>query len=296
MAKAPGVERRWMMRNDFVALILSHGRADNVKTFDSLRKHGYTGRIVIVIDNEDDQAQDYYSIFGRDNVVMFDKAAYSECMDEGDNFEKRGVIIYARNVCFDIARNLGYKYFIELDDDYQSFSYRHDSTGVFREKNCYQLDQVFELMVYFLELDKRIKSVCITQHGDYVGGAGGSFGDIKLHRKAMNSFVCSVERPFKFVGRINEDVTTYTTNGSRGELFFTLPTLCLGQTTTQANAGGMSDAYLQSGTYLKSFYSVMYSPSCVKISAMGAVDKRIHHQVTWKFAVPKILQEKWRKV
>lgn len=284
-----------MMRSDFVALILSHGRADNVKTFDSLRKHGYTGRIVIVIDNEDDQAQDYYSIFGRDNVVMFDKIAISETMDEGNNFGKRGVPIYARNATFGIVRDLGYKYFIMLDDDYTSFSYRHDSAGVFREKNCYQLDQVFELMVYFLELDKRIKSVCITQHGDYVGGAGGSFGDIKLHRKAMNSFVCSVERPFQFVGCINDDVTTYVTLGGRGDLFFTLPTLCLSQAQTQASAGGVTETYLDFGTYVKSFYTVLYSPSCCKISAMGAVDKRIHHNIKWKLAVPKIMQEKWRK-
>lgn len=295
MAKAPRTGRRWMMRSDFVALILSHGRADNVKTFDSLRKHGYTGRIVIVIDNEDDQAQDYYAIFGRDNVVMFDKAKCAVDVDAADNTGNRCAILFARNKCFDIARDLGYKYFIELDDDYQSFSYRHDSAGVFREKNCYQLDQVFELMVYFLGLDKRIKSVCMTQHGDYVGGAGGSFGDIRLHRKAMNSWCCSVDKPFKFVGRFNDDVCTYTTLGSRGDLFFTLPTLCLGQLATQSLDGGMTDVYKNDGTYIKSFYGVMVAPSCIKIAAMGVVDKRIHHNIKWSLAVPKIMQEKWRK-
>ena len=35
-------------------------------------------------------------------------------------------------------------------------------------------------------------------------------------RKAMNSFICSVDRPFQFVGRINEDVNTYVLLGSRG--------------------------------------------------------------------------------
>lgn len=45
----------------------------------------------------------------------------------------------------------------------------------------------------------------------------------------------------------------------------------------------------------KSFYSVMYSPSCVKISLMGASHKRIHHQVTWNNAAVKILHEKYRK-
>ncbi|WP_274619469.1 ParB/Srx family N-terminal domain-containing protein [Escherichia coli] len=45
----------------------------------------------------------------------------------------------------------------------------------------------------------------------------------------------------------------------------------------------------------KSFYSVMYAPSCVKISLMGASHKRIHHQVTWNNAAVKILHEKYRK-
>lgn len=226
------------MRNDFVALILTHGRADNVKTYDSLRKHGYTGRIVLVIDNEDDQADEYYSIYGKEDVVMFNKAEKAKVCDVGDNFGKRNVVLFARNSCHEIARQLGYRYFIELDDDYASFSFRHDSQWVFREKNTYQLDGVFEMMVWFLQRDERIKAVCMTQHGDYVGGAGGSFGDIKLHRKAMNAFVCDVERPFQFYGYLNEDTTTYTLLGGRGDIFFTLPTICLGQAQTQLQRGG----------------------------------------------------------
>ena len=48
------------IREDFVALILTHGRAERVHTYRSLRKQGYTGRIVIVIDDEDETAPDYH--------------------------------------------------------------------------------------------------------------------------------------------------------------------------------------------------------------------------------------------
>lgn len=47
------------MRSDFVAFILTHGRADSVITDKTLRKCGYTGPIVYVIDNEDKAAADY---------------------------------------------------------------------------------------------------------------------------------------------------------------------------------------------------------------------------------------------
>ena len=49
------------MRSDFVAFILTHGRADSVITDKTLRKFGYTGPIVYVIDNEDKAAADYYA-------------------------------------------------------------------------------------------------------------------------------------------------------------------------------------------------------------------------------------------
>lgn len=41
------------MRN-FAVFILSHGRAGNVKTYQTLINQGYTGNIYIVIDDEDD--------------------------------------------------------------------------------------------------------------------------------------------------------------------------------------------------------------------------------------------------
>ncbi len=116
----------------------------------------------------------------------------------------------------------------------------------------------------------------------------------ELLRKCMNSFVCSTDRPFMFFGRVNEDVNTYTTLGRRGELFFTLICAKLVQAQTQTNAGGMTELYLDGGTYTKSFYSVMYSPSCVKIGKMGdprSMFYRIHHEVSWKHTVPRILRE-----
>lgn len=67
------------------------------------------------------------------------------------------------------------------------------------------------------------------------------------------------------------------------------------QTKTQENAGGLTDIYLASGTYRKSFYSVMCAPSCVSIAEMGDKHRRIHHHVSWNNCAPKILNEKWKK-
>ena len=63
-------------------------------------------------------------------------------------------------------------------------------------------------------------------------------------------------------------------------------------------AGGMTEAYLDSGTYVKSFYSVMYSPSSVKISTIEdprSPHCRIHHSISWERTAPKIIRQSAKK-
>ena len=285
-----------MKRTDFVALILTHGRAGRVDTHKSLRKCGYTGRIVFVVDNEDEQIDDYKRLYGDDNVVMFDKEEASKRMDVGDNSGDRRVILFARNESFNIARKLGYRYFLELDDDYTAWGYRYASTdGTPCERNVKRLDDLFDIMLDFLDCSGAM-TIAFLQGGDAVGGRNNDIlKNEKLKRKAMNTFFCDTQKEFAFRGRINEDVNTYVSLGSVGKLFFTIPQVCVHQRQTQANAGGMSETYLDGGTYKKSFYSVMMNPSCVKIAPMGNKYKRIHHSVEWEYAVPKILSETNKK-
>ena len=138
-------------------------------------------------------------------------------------------------------------------------------------------------------------TVAFAQGGDFIGGLRGGNFKKRLLRKAMNSFFCRVDRPIQFRGTMNEDVTTYTTLGSRGELFFTFVDVHIIQIPTQSLGGGMTAAYRESGTYLKTFYSVMSMPSCIKVGMMYSKNSRIHHRIDWECCVPKILNEKYRK-
>lgn len=284
-----------MKETDFAAFILTHGRPDRVYTVNTLKRCGYTGRVVIVIDDEDKKGDEYRKEYG-DQVQVFSKQKIAATFDEGDNFNDRRAIIYARNASFEIAKRIGVRYFIQLDDDYTVFDYRFDSEFRYCAKPVLTLDKVFDSLVKFLKATK-CSSIAMAQGGDFIGGASGSFGKrIRLHRKIMNSFVCDAENPFQFYGRINEDVNLYTHGGRCGKVFFTIANASLTQKQTQSNAGGMTDLYLKTGTYVKSFYSVMYSPSCVKIKDMGPVHKRLHHNVRWNNATPCILREEVRRV
>jgi hypothetical protein len=58
----------------------------------------------------------------------------------------------------------------------------------------------------------------------------------------------------------------------------------------------MSEMYLDSGTYIKSFYTVMYQPSSVKVEIMRSHhDERLHHAIDWDCTVPCIISEQWQK-
>lgn len=111
----------------------------------------------------------------------------------------------------------------------------------------------------------------------------------------MNTFFCSTKKSFNFIGHINEDVNTYTNLASVGELFFTVNVMAIGQKMTQKNKGGMTEVYVDGGTYYKSFMSVMMMPSAVKIQMMGEKNRRIHHSVSWNNTTPLIMSEKWKK-
>lgn len=282
------------MNDDFCIFILTNGRPDRVPTYRTFRNAGFTGKIYIVIDDEDKTASGYIDRFGSD-VLVFSKEEISKTFDEGDNFNDRRAIIYARNATFQLAEQVGCKYFMQLDDDYTRFSHRFDKQGFYCDKGIKDADAVIDALLRYYK-SAPFMSIAVGQGGDFIGGEhGGEAKSIHTKRKAMNTFICSTDRPFKFSGRINEDVNTYTALQRRGPLFLTLLGLSITQLTTQGKSGGMTEMYLETGTYMKSFYSIMYCPSSVKITIMGDTKKRIHHEVNWNTTAPKILHEKHRK-
>lgn len=282
------------MRDDFAVLILSHGRPDRIYTLKALKKYGYTGKWYIVCDDEDEKLEEYKRVY-KDKVIVFSKKELEGKFDIGDNLTGRNVVVFARNKVFDIARELGLRYFLELDDDYVNFSWRWLIKGKAVSKKIKNLDRVFELMIDFLEKTGSL-TVAFAQGGDYIGGRKNELLIRGWKRKAMNTFFCSVERPFYFLGRINEDTTMYVFYGMRGKKIFTIGNVYIDQKPTQTNPGGLTDIYLDLGTYVKSFYTLMWAPSCVKIALMGNKYKRLHHKILWDYCVPKIVSEELKKV
>lgn len=155
------------MRNSFGAFILSHGRPDRVLTYTTLRKRGYTGPIYIVCDDEDETIEEYRARF--ENVLVFSKQEIGHTVDTMDGSKERRGVTYARNVCFDLAKQLGWDYFVELDDDYNYFMYRLSFDNLSmrwdKQRDVRDMDTLFDSFIDFLESSPRILSVAFGQGG-----------------------------------------------------------------------------------------------------------------------------------
>ena len=282
------------MRSDLCVFILSHGRPDSMLTHDLLRSQGYTGEIFVVIDDEDETGPRYHERFGS-NVLVFSKTEMSSTVDTMENRPNHRGVVYARNACWRLAKEVGFRYFMTFDDDCNTLGMRINEKGHYGWWPVRDLDSLFDSMIQYFETIPAL-SIALSQGGDHMGGASGRLGKSNmLLRKAMCSFLCSVDRPFEFPGRTNEDTNMYVSEGRRGALFFTIGRLQVNSGTTQKNAGGLTDLYRQFGTYEKSMYSVLISPSSVTVRPMGRTSMRLHHSVSWDSTAVKIVHERYRK-
>ena len=287
-----------MQQNNKIAVfILSNGRPDNVITYTKLRTFGYTGKIYIIVDDEDKTLEQYKKNF-RDEVIVFSKKDYVERFDIMDNFEGNKVIVYARNACYDIARKLELDYFFEYEDDYNTFQHKFIKGTKLTWAYVTDMDSILNAFIDALK-ETGATSLSFAQGGDFIGGAT-SVHSNSFKRKSMNSFIFKVNdipsNDTRFIGRMNDDVNTYLTQGAIGKLFFQIASIMLTQKATQSSIGGNTVAYKENGTYVKSFYSVMAAPSCCKISTLGITSQRIHHRILWNNAVPKIINEQHKKI
>jgi len=280
------------MKNNYAVFILTNRRANSIITINTLRRCNYTGKIFLVIDDEDPQADEYFRIYG-EQVVQFCKRDY-DWVDTFDNIPNRNTVVFARNAVYDLAEKLGYEYFIVLEDDYKTFEFRIDANGMYKYSMVENLDELFDLLLDYY-INSSLYCLGLAQGGDYIGGRKNNIHRSLRRRKVMNFFVLSTKRRMYFNGRMNDDLNGSIETQKEGKPCITFAHALITQQTTQQRKGGLSDMYKKYGTYVKSFYTIIANPSCCKISYLGENHMRIHHSVKWENAVPMIISPDYKK-
>lgn len=285
-----------MEEKRFAVFILSHGRANEILTVDMLKNFHYTGDWYVVIDNEDDQESIYREKFG-EHILQFDKIEYAEKTDTGDLENDRRVGVFACNAIQDFAYDMGYKYHLQLDDDFRDIRIRLPIPGKKTSLSCpvvKDLDRLFDAMLDFMDTTP-VAWLTFNLSSGYLGGSQNASYKKGLVPKCMGSFLMRRDQRIYFRMRMNDDIITCVSTWMVGIPNYTVAKLQVSTPETQKMKGGMTDIYVDNGTYRKSFYSVMTNPSCEKVAKQGITHFRIHHQTAWENCAPKVLDEKWRK-
>lgn len=112
-------------------------------------------------------------------MKVADLVPYAIYTDSMDNFTPRTGILYPRQYSYELARDLGIDYFLQLDDDYTSFQYRYPSNGKLKGSEYSDLDRVFETYYEALDDIPLLTCVAFAQGGDLVGGRLGTRLNVK---------------------------------------------------------------------------------------------------------------------
>ena len=267
--------------------VISYRRANKVKTWSMLRRFHYTGDKFVVAARDDPELEEYRRLF-RDDLIEYNRELV-DC-DYCDNLPRDNTYpspLAVRNVLWDVAAELGWTHFLVLDDDYShilgSLAWRvasHERSLVASlQKFPNYLDRLFAIFWDFLDDCPNVMCVCMAQTGEV---ANNEF------RKVMQTFFLRTDRRFDFVGRGNDDVSTYYVHGLRGKLFLQNYTCVVKQMMTQTNPGGLTDYYRIFGTYAKSFYTFMQWPGNCRVSFVSFVN-RLHHSI-FQHSYPEILR------
>ena len=278
------------MRNDFACIVISHGRPE-CSTVKVLRECGYTGKIYIVVDDEDKALPDYIERYGAD-VHVFHK---EEDFDTGDLGGSKACGVFARNQCLKVAEKNRLTYYLELDDDLESLSYRYNDGGHLRGIKARELDRLFDGMCTYFD-EASVQCISFGNAVDYIGGVP-TFESGKISRTVMNSFFLRTSNKIQWRSRNSDDIITVVDEAQKGQAGFRLTPvmnkLDVGIHKKKSSASGGSIAeYEKTGSYKLRYYAVMFHPDCVKLRESG--DGYDWTLMTGN-AYPKIMSGRYKK-
>ena len=271
------------MRN--VIFIISHKRPECL-TAKALKKVGYSGEWFVVADDLDET--DYESRYpGR--VKRFCKKEYAAIVDTADNLGKMTTPVYARNACFDLAKQGGYDCFGLFDDDLQSFVIRVIEDNKLVSKKIKDFTPIFEAYCKYI-VDAKFAAGGFVAAGRLVGGINNKLASEKFYYNPTNAYVINTHvEQFPFIGTLWEDSTYCYLNNMTGRVVAGFLPVVISMVSPGAmKNGGNKELYASSSNFIAENYGNIIIPSFFKWTKGGS-----KHQ--FSSDLPKIISERWRK-
>jgi hypothetical protein len=281
------------MTKKFAVFILTHGRPHNQLTVKTLQDLGYDGDLYLVVDDQDNTFDEYVKVWGADKVVVFHKDHFIKHTDTGLHNPVPKFAVFARNAIEFIARTMGYKTFMMLDDDITKLRVRlpvGNSLKSFQFNGNF--NSILKMSVDFV-LDCNIACMGLGFCNLYIGGVENFNKENPRQRLCAEAFIRNTSHPMLWRLNMVEDLITSIDAAMRGEVWFQfLPIQCEIKISEGVVEGGNSDVYRQLGMYRISFMPVIAYPSA---NAVKYGKKSWITTTTPDKCIPKIISSRYRK-
>lgn len=194
-----------------------------------------------------------------------------------------------------VAEKNNLTYYLELDDDLESLTYRYNDDGHLRGIKARELDRLFDGMCTYFD-EAPVQCIGFGNAVDYIGGVP-TFESGKANRTVMNSFFLRTSNKIQWRSRNSDDIITVVDEGQKGHAGFRFTPVMnkfdVWIPKRKSNAsGGSIDEYNKIGSYKLRYYAVMFHPDCIKIKESG---EGYDWSVTSENAYPKILSGRYKK-
>lgn len=278
------------MRDDFAFFIVSNGRPNNQATLDQILNSGYSGDWFIVCDDLDVKLDEYKERYG-DKILVFNKVEWAEKTDTYESSHDLRSVVYARNASIQLARDLGYKYMAQFDDDQKRFTLRVEEGDKLRSQVVEEnMDAVLSAYVQLLE-DTPIEVLAMGNGMNYIGGLNGAFQK-RMGTWLYSTFFIKLDSEIEFRGLHNEDYILTSHYAKRGHLLYNIYDVQTNDFQRGTNEGGLFDIYQATSSYQLAFYAILESPdsTLIRTDSLG----QSHISQYQKYRIPRLLNEKWR--
>jgi len=247
-----------------IVYIKTHGRPDKQLTYNTLREAGYTGDIVLVIDNEDKCGVGYLEFVKHDDKLwlhIFDKQKLVDEVDSGTNIPKRDVNLYAWVACERFAKQDGNDFFIMADDDITRFRYRYLEDGHLKSIPITQnLNRVFEHIQDYMECSNiaaastGIPQMYFSKELDE---------NLWKYRVAYQFVFRNPKFDMNWVSEYEEDIISSINMSKDGKYVTCLPMIQHDAVALGKSDGGMKSMYDENNSRFRlAEYGHIFNPSC----------------------------------
>lgn len=248
-----------------VIYICTHGRPDKQITLKALRDAGYTGKIILVLDDEDETISGYYDNLDMcDDFVFFKKQSIIDTTNTTSSPPNRKTILYAKNACEIDAEKRGLDVFAICDDDIPGFRYRYVEDGSCKSLTItHNMDKVIQsYMEYLLDSDITATSFGMAQF--YFSGENCFSPETMLKWRVPYTFVFrNAKHTVDWVSDYGEDITTAIECANQGKFMMASPFVQMNLSPMGVGEGGMVE--LHKDTFRLAEYGHVWHPTSEQI-------------------------------